>query len=105
LKNENKRTNNKIISMKKEDYYKQIAIENLKMANGRILIQETENRNIYKVVKVAKNVNYESLGKKIEIGDYVVCQQMYYDCHKIVVNGKEYYITKPSTILGYFQNK
>ena len=53
-------------------FRKKTTLDKLNMANGRVLMEKTEHTHIYKVLKISKNVNYESLGKKIEVGDLVI---------------------------------
>ncbi len=80
-----------------------VKIENIVLANGRVLIEKTEFNRVYKVLKVAKNCNYESLGKKIEIGDFVISDEYLYN-NVFKLGGKDYYIIKPSSIVAFFQN-
>ena len=79
------------------------AIDKLILANGRILLERTKNRNIYKVLKVAKNANYEALCKSIEIGDLVITSEYLYS-NIFKLDGKEYFMVKPNSIGGYFDN-
>ncbi|OBQ56081.1 hypothetical protein JJL45_05290 [Tamlana sp. s12] len=76
-------------------------LDKLNMANGRVLMEKTEHTHIYKVLKVSKNVNYESLGKKIEVGDLVICAEYMYN-NSFKLDGKNYFIVKPTAICGYF---
>lgn len=82
-------------------FKKKTSIEKLVLANGKVLIERTEHRQIYRVVKIAKNVNYEALGKAIELGDLVVCDEYMYS-NSIKLNDKEYFIIRPKAIAGYF---
>lgn len=83
------------------EHKEQMTIKNLILANGKVLVERTEHRQIYKVLKVAKNVNYESLGKPIAIGDLVVCDEYMYS-NALKLNNKEYFIIRPKMIAGYF---
>ena len=78
-----------------------IKIENIVLANGRVLLEKTEIVRVYKVIKVAKNCNYESLGKKIEENDLVISDEYLYN-NMFRLEGKEYYIVRPSAICAYF---
>jgi co-chaperonin GroES (HSP10) len=82
-------------------FKKKTVIEKLILANGRILIERTEHRNIYKILKVAKNVNYEGLGKKIQSDDLVICSEYMYNSFKL--DSKEYFIITAKSISGYFE--
>lgn len=81
-------------------FKKKIGIKNFKIANGRVLLEKTENRNIYKVLDVAQNANYEGIGKRIELDDLVVCQE--YLPFGFNIDYKEYYIVNSKLILGFF---
>ena len=83
--------------MKKQTF----KIEQIVIANGRVLIERTTNPNIYKVLKLAKNVNYEGLGKTIEEGDLVLSSEWLYN-NNFKIGKKEYFIIKPTAIVGYF---
>ena len=78
-----------------------ITLENLALANGRILIEKTEYRQIYKVLKVAQNVNYEGLKEKINAGDFVCASEFIY--LQLKIDDKVYYVIKPSEIYGVFK--
>ena len=78
-----------------------IKLENLTLAKGRVLIEKTKNPRIYKVLKIAQNVNYDSLGKIIEIGDLIVSDEYLFN-QMFKIGNDEYYIIKPSSIVGFF---
>ena len=82
-------------------FKKKTTVEKLILASGKVLIERTEHKKIYRVVKIAKNVNYESLGKAIEFGDLVICDEYMYS-NRIKLNDKEYFIIRPKAIAGYF---
>ena len=79
----------------------ELKVENLILANGRVLLEKTEYRRVYKVAKVAKNANYCGLQKQIVIGDLVLCNEYLYNDFKIGDN--VYYIIKPTSIAGFFE--
>lgn len=80
-----------------------ITLDSLTLANGRILIEKIDG-GIYKVCKVAKNCgkacNYEGLGRNIQEGDIILLY--YYIYSTVSIEGKIYYIIKPSEIYGIF---
>lgn len=80
-----------------------ITIENLVLANGRLLIKKVD-KAIYEVIKVAKNCgkscNYEGLGRNIKEGDTVLISDYVY--LSVTLDGVIYYIVKPSEIYGIF---
>lgn len=80
---------------------KELSIENFILANGRVLIEGIDSRSIYKVIKVSKNANYDSIGKKIEVGDIVASGQYMYH-YSFKINDKEYFVVKPKVLIGYF---
>ena len=82
-------------------FKKKTTIEKLTLANGKVLLERTENRNIYRVLKVAKNVNYVGLRKTIEVGDLVISSEYLYS-NTFKLNDKEYFMIKPTAIGGYF---
>jgi len=82
-------------------FKKRTTLEKLTLANGKVLVEKTEHRNIYNVLKIAKNVNYVGLGKQIEVGDIVVCAEYMYS-NSFKLDNKEYFIIKPTAIAGYF---
>ena len=40
------------------------------IANGKIVVKKLSD-NVYEVMRIAKNVNYEGVPDKIEVGDFV----------------------------------
>ena len=62
----------------------ELRLEDLELASGMILLEENIARTVYSVIKVAKNANYEGLGKPIMIGDKVVLKDHIYRDIKIL---------------------
>lgn len=77
-------------------------LKNIVLANGRVLLKKTEYRNIYEVINVAKNNNYQGLGKNIEIGDSVIADEYLY--HSIKIKSGEYFIVTSKQIVGYIKD-
>ena len=76
--------------------------DKLVMTNGRILLKrENESSPICRVVKVAKNVNYEGLGKEIKPNDLVVINEYYY--HSVHLEDGKFHVVKPNAIVGYIE--
>ncbi len=82
-------------------FKKKTHIDNLTITNGRVLIEKTENRTIYKVLKMAKNVNYLGSPKTINKGDLIICEEYMYNS-SFKIGEKTYYIIRPKQILGTF---
>lgn len=80
---------------------KELSIENFILANGSVLIESAGSTSIYRVIKVSKNANYESTGKKIEVGDIVASGQ-YMHHHSFKINDKEYFVVQPEVLFGHF---
>lgn len=75
------------------------------VANGKLIVEQLEDENvmIFRVIKVAKNMNYEGVPRKIEPGDIVVLRDRLY--LPIKLNGKRYYIVHANIIDGYIKGE
>lgn len=83
-------------------FNKKLKVKNLVLTTGTILLEGTSHTQVYKVLKCAQNVNYNSIAKKIEVGDLVVCSEWMHN-NSFKLDGKTYYIITPKRIKGYFQ--
>jgi hypothetical protein len=88
--------------MIKDLFKKKVKIENFKAVTGNLLIEKTENSNVYKVLDVADNVNYDGSRQKIEVDDLIVCAEYMYS-NSFKIGDKSYFSIKPRLILGHFQ--
>jgi hypothetical protein len=80
----------------------EITLENLVIVNGRILIEHVKG-NIYQVIKVAKNMNFQGERKTIELLDFIILNYEPYS-RPMVIDERNFYIITANSIIGYIKN-
>ncbi|WP_339896268.1 hypothetical protein [uncultured Algibacter sp.] len=85
-------------------FKKKVDIRNFVPVTGNVLIEKTENVNVFKVLDVAKNVNYDGARTEIQKDDLVICSEYLYS-NSFKINGKKYFSIKPKQIIGHFEGK
>lgn len=78
-----------------------VNLDVLGIASGKVLIKKITSNNIFEVIKIAPNANYEGLKTKIEIGDIVITTDYIY-CN-LKLKGDFYSLIKPSAISAYIK--